>query len=155
MNIFILDKDPIIAAQLQCDKHVVKMILESAQIMSTVANRYGIVSKYKPTHSKHPCTIWAGNSRQNYEWLSLHALALCEEYTFRYGKKHKSQEVIENLLSVARDIPDCYSDFVQCMPEEFKDKDVVKAYRKYYNSKTFAKWTKRETPNWYKRGNYD
>jgi len=149
MNIFILDRDPVVAAQLQCDKHVVKMILESAQMMATIARKQGIESRYKSTHANHPCTVWAGKSKGNFEWLSLHALALCEEYTYRYGKIHKSQEVIESLLQVATKLPSGSSEFVQCMPDEHKDSCAVKAYQKYYNTKTFAKWSKRTKPEWY------
>lgn len=150
MNIFVLDYCPIKAAQLQCNKHVIKIILESAQIMSTIAHKVGVSSRYKPTHANHPCTVWAGKFKGNYEWLAIHALELCKEYTYRYGKVHKSQEVIEELLSVADKLPSGYSSFVQCMPDEYKDIDAVSAYRKYYCSKTFAKWTKREVPEWFK-----
>lgn len=149
MNIFILDRDPVVAAQLQCNKHIVKMLLESAQMMATIARKQGVESRYKSTHPDHPCTVWAGKSRGNYEWLSLHALALCEEYTYRYGKIHKSQEVIEGLLKVATKLPSGSSEFVQCMPDEHKASCAVKAYQKYYNTKTFAKWSKRDVPSWY------
>lgn len=149
MNIFVLDRCPITAAQLQCDKHVIKMILESAQIMSTIAHKNGVTAKYKPTHSNHPCTIWAGKHKGNYEWLCLHALALCEEYTYRYGKVHKSQEVIDSLLSLSDKLPQGSSEFVQCMPDDCKSSDVVAAYRKYYCTKDFAVWSKRNKPSWY------
>jgi hypothetical protein len=150
MNIFILDRDPAVAAQFQCDKHVVKMILESAQMMATIARKQGVESRYKSTHANHPCTVWAGKCKGNYEWLSLHALALCEEYTHRYSKIHKSQEVIEDLLQVSVRLPSGSSEFVQCVPDEHKDSCAVKAYQKYYNTKTFAKWSKRSKPTWYK-----
>ena len=149
MNIFVLSTCPIEAANLQCDKHVVKMILESAQIMSAVAIKNGLSSKYKLTHANHPCTIWAGKFRGNYEWLSIHALALCEEYTRRYGRIHKSQEVIEELLKVSKILPEGSSEFVQCLPDELKDKDPIKAYRTYYRTKRFAVWSKTPTPDFY------
>jgi len=148
MNIFILDNDPVVAAQLQCNKHVVKMILESAQMLATIARKQGIESKYKSTHANHPCTLWAGKTKGNYKWLVNHATALCNEYTYRYGKVHKSQEVIEQLSDVSI-AEGALTNFALCMPDEFKVNDPVESYRKYYNSKTFAKWTKREAPSWY------
>lgn len=149
MNIFVLDRDPVKAAQLQADKHVIKMILESAQVLSTVSRKYGVESKYKSTHANHPCTVWAGKHKDNYKWLVTHAMALCKEYTYRYGKIHKSQEIIEQLQHAPAGIPEGSSEFVQCMPEEFRQTDVVKAYQAYYNTKTFAKWSKREVPEWF------
>ena len=89
MNIFLLSLCPIEAVQ-QCDKHVVKMPIESAQMMCTAGH-----GSYKPTHQNHPCTRWATLSEANFEWLTAHALALCDEYTYRYGRRHKSQDVIE------------------------------------------------------------
>lgn len=92
MNIFILSKDPIIAAQMQCDKHVVKMILETAQLLCSPFEKGE--APYKRSHFNHPSAIWTRENKSNYEWLITHGLALCEEYTFRYGKEHKSKQVI-------------------------------------------------------------
>jgi hypothetical protein len=92
MNIFYLDRDPVIAAQMMCDKHVVKMILESAQMLSTAhrvldgdeyANKMGL---YKLAHKNHPSTIWVRTSSENYRWLFNHYDALMQEYTYRYDK---------------------------------------------------------------------
>jgi len=88
MNIFVLDKDPVEAAKLCCDKHVIKMPTESMQMLSTNLNHFGIESPYKPVMLNHPCTIWARQSYENHEWLLEHCLALCKEYTARYGKVH-------------------------------------------------------------------
>ena len=150
MNIFVLDQDPVKAAQLQCNKHVVKMILESAQIMSAVASIHGVATKYKPTHRNHPCTLWAGKAKENYRWLYQHAIALCKEYTYRYGKVHRSQEVIESLESLVQYLPEGFTAFVQCMPDDYKDQNSVVAYRKYYCSKNFGEWKNRDVPEWYK-----
>jgi hypothetical protein len=90
MNIFVLDTDPVKAAQYQHDKHVVKMVLESTQLLSTAHWLNGSANGiYKPTHTHHPSTIWAAASLQNYQWLARHAIALSKEYTKRYGKEHK------------------------------------------------------------------
>lgn len=103
---------------------------------------------YKPTHKNHPCVLWAEENEINYSWLSRHGLALCEEYTRRYGREHKSQEVIEACAEFANSAPD---EFVQCMPEEFKGDDPIEAYRKYYRGAkaSFATWTNREVPFWW------
>ena len=145
MNVFILDTNPVIAAQMQCDKHVVKMVLETAQILSTISG-----GPYKPTHANHPCVKWAALNRVNFSWLRRHGLALSAEYTLRYGKVHKSHDIILNARP-AKFCPIGISEFVQCMPDEFKDKDPVVAYRKYYHSKAnFAVWNKgRPAPYWW------
>jgi hypothetical protein len=144
MNIFILDRDPVIAAQSQFNKHIVKMTLESAQILSTITGR-----GYKPTHANHPCVKWAAFSKSNFDWLVQHSLAIADEYTYRYGKIHKSKAIIE--LCSSCDIPDYgLTDFALAMPEEFRGLDAVQAYRSYYGSKKdFAVWTKREPPSWW------
>lgn len=99
MNIFILNENPSISAIEQCDKHVIKMILESAQILFSSHHlkpnlniNYDEISMYKLTHKNHPCNIWTRESLDNYIWLCIHALELCYEYTRRYNKTHKTQE---------------------------------------------------------------
>ena len=84
MNIFAVDQDPKISAQQLCDKHVVKMILESAQMLCAVYDNG--TAPYKRAFYNHPCTIWARETEQNYEWLLNHAYAMCQEYTRRDGK---------------------------------------------------------------------
>jgi len=145
MNIFVLDEDPREAAQMQCDKHVVKMVLETAQILSTVNG-----GPYKPTHQRHPCVLWAAQARDNYAWLVEHGLALAQEYAERYRKVHKSTAVIRQLEQPRTTLPTGSTPFVQCMPEGFRGEDPVEAYRKYYHSKEFAAWNRgREAPWWY------
>jgi hypothetical protein len=151
MNIFILEHDPVRSAQSQCDKHVVKMILETAQMLCTIAHRQGFDAPYRATHSKHPCTIWAGESRENWDWLIKHGLALCEEYTERYGKIHKSRQHIEWCKSLNAGLPSKgLSPFAQAMPVQYKDKCAVTAYRAYYKGEKsgFATW-KRNKPKWW------
>lgn len=85
MNIFVLDYNPQVAAEYHCDKHVVKMILESAQILCAVHHKNGNSDvPYKLTHANHPCIIWAGESKQNYLWVTELAEALNDEYIFRF-----------------------------------------------------------------------
>ena len=148
MNIFVVDTDPRKAAQSLCDKHVVKMVLETAQILSTVSG-----GPYRPTHANHPCVIWAGSTRRNYLWLVEHGLELCREYTRRYGKIHKCQVVIESLANPPTEITRVgLTPFVQCMPEEYRGPDVVEAYRRYYHAdkSQFATW-KTQPPSWWVR----
>jgi len=112
MNIFFLDSDPQIAATYMCDKHVIKMILESAQLLCTCHHITGslmenknlypdIPSKfYKLTHKNHPCSKWLREHKRNYEWLATHAHYLCNEYSSRYNNKtHASSPLIHWLLN--------------------------------------------------------
>lgn len=150
MNIFVLDKDPVVAAQSQCDRHVVKMILESAQILSTVMRTKGFEVGYKATHQRHPCTLWAGKTWANYEWLYEHFLALGEEYTHRYGKVHKSMGLADALKPPAHN--DKMTEFALAMPDECKTNDPVESYRKYYRHKKdiiSMTWKNREIPSWF------
>ena len=156
MNIFVLDLDPVRAAQYQHDRHVVKMVLESAQILCTVAHIYGrtFPGQYKPTHARHPCVLWAGAATANWQWLYGHALALSNEYTHRYGKQHRSRAVINAAwepLLFCRDIPnESCTPFAQAMPEQYRQDDAVSAYRAYYIGEKIAnaRWTRRAVPAW-------
>jgi hypothetical protein len=155
MNIFFLDNNVKKCAEYHCDKHVVKMILESAQLLCGVHHAIGsqLPIPYKLSHINHPCSIWARESLSNYLLLCELATQLCEEYTFRYGKVHKSKQVIDWCLinkPVINDIG--VTKQPQAMPDEYKVKnDVIQSYRNYYvgAKKSFAKWKNRETPYWY------
>ena len=181
MNIFILSEDPIQAAESQCDKHVVKMILESAQMLSTAhwlgwsimfhlptnmkqkeKKRFlrenvspDLQPSYSMTHVNHPCTIWARETKRNYLWLCMHAKALCNEYTKRYGKRHKSEDVIDWLcIHIPPHLINCKNDltpFAQAMPNQYKDDSPVVAYRKYYieEKAAIAKWKYTQAPAWF------
>lgn len=153
MNIFILDKDPKTCAQYHCDKHVVKMILESAQMLCTVLSNKGVDVPYKPTHAKHPCTIWAAESVANFNWLRTLSKYLNDEYKLRFNKKvnHKSYDVIQSLPEYSHTCSDL-TEFAQAMPDEYKNSDPVKAYRDYYkhDKRDFATW-KTNTPTWWER----
>ena len=152
MNIFALDRDPATCARYHVDAHVVKMILESAQMMCTVASMHGQQVPYRPTHKNHPCTVWAGQSVGNWMWLRNLCMWLNNEYRIRFGhtKNHASWEVIRD-LEVPKQMPDigrlC---FVQAMPQEYRYTDSVIAYRRYYarDKKAIHKWTVREKPEW-------
>ena len=152
MNIFVLDENPSLAAQYQCDKHVVKMVLETAQLLSTVHHFYGTATDvmYKPTHRNHPCSKWLLESRNNYDWLAAHFHALLHEYEYRYGKFHKSYALWPHLVIGPMDLEWTWTTggktpFKLCMPDEYKvHGDPVQSYRNYYigAKAKFAKWNK-------------
>ena len=155
MNIFVLDRDVRKCAQYHNDKHVVKMILETAQLLCGVHHMVEENTDevpYRLSHKNHPCSIWVRENISNYLWLCELGLELCKEYTHRYEKRHKSQDVIEWCLINLPSIPE--EDFTEppkAMPEEYKVDDVVQSYRNYYlgDKKYFSKWKKREVPYWF------
>lgn len=153
MNIFVLDRDINKAAAYHCDKHVVKMCLEYAQLLSTTANtvindRVG----YKTTHINHPCSVWARESAANARWLAALLVALGREYTSRYNKVHASVDVgVRAAWTAIKHMPDKgLTPFAQAMPDKYKDADPVVAYRRYYiHAKNgFATW-KNGQPDWW------
>ena len=162
MNIFVLDQDPVKAAQYHCDKHSSKMCVELFQQLGSAVIRHGATSDMMPLTSKgtplkggyhhHPCTQWVGTSKANYNWASIHALELCNEYTKRYGKIHACQKGIEKLSDMDYLIPDGeLTPHTLAMPEEYKNSDPVIAYRTYYinDKKEFATWKMGNVPAWW------
>lgn len=160
MNIFILDLNVTRNAQMHCDKHVSKMILETAQIMCSALTLARVSHNgYKPTHIHHPCVTWARNLR-HFLYLRDLGRALSKEYTHRYGREHKSLAVINGLpipeMTVVRP-----KYFALAMPTEYHmytkhgdqyDIDPVKSYRAYYKSKQDKfdmRWTNRDVPKWF------
>lgn len=163
MNIFVLDDYPSLAARYHCDKHVVKQIVESAQILSTAhycAGSYSPRNMYKPTHINHPCAVWARKRAANYRWLLELYAALLREYTSRYQKLHKTQRLKHSLVKLPRNLRDCSqeqsyntSSFVLCMPDEYKEfSDAVLSYRKYYRygKRHMAQWNHGPIPYWWR-----
>jgi len=157
MNIFFLDYDPKKCAQYHLDKHVVKMILETAQLLYSVhwfLNAILPENAYKKTHINHPCSIWARTSVENYSWLSKLGMELCAEYTFRYGKMHKTQSHLEWLTMHIPDIPTIgFTTPVQAMPDEYKDENPIQGYKNFYIQNKMAirgitKYSKRIKPEW-------
>ena len=136
MNIFYLDSDPVKAAQIQYNKHVVKMILESAQMLCTAHHHYdnGDYVPYKKAHYNHPSTIWCRQNKNHYRWLYNHMIGLGQEYEDRYGKTHLSITKCKGpLFTYPVDIPEGkFEQPPQCMPDEYKDKCSIQAYWNYY-----------------------
>ena len=168
MNIFVLDRDPFEAAKMHCDQHVTKMILETAQLLSTEARRLGITDDrlYKSTHVNHPCSVWLRDKPIHVDWLWRLTCSLGQQHEIRFGTVHKSCCValvatssiykatgyrpvpLEQILEL---------DHALAMPDEFKDSDPVDAYRAYYRYKhqqwtidkgKGMKYTKVEPPEW-------
>lgn len=160
MNIFFLDKNPTDAAKAPINKHVVKMVLESAQLLSAAhrivdgshyidsssgrrLQRWAHPDKdkdevlYVATHFNHPCAVWLRESRANYDWLYEHFIALGQEYKKRYGRTHLSITKLADVLQFApKNIPNVgFTEPTQAMPEAYRVKgDVVAAYRNYYEA---------------------
>jgi len=164
MNIFVLDRDPVLAAQLQCDKHVVKMIVESAQMLSTVhryidGDVYLCPSKsglrevknwrhpdpeldrilYRVVHLKHPCTAWTAQTSCNYEWHFKHFVALCDEYTHRYSRVHETEKKLKEILrkhpkGLTAKGLTPFALAMKANPECMLD-DPVESYRAFYKTK--------------------
>ena len=151
MNIFVTDPDPVKSAQCLPDKHVVKMPLESCQMLAIVASTkwghgFGKLPKLdgtpyltdKGAFRGHPCTIWA---QENYRWLIEHGLALCAEYTHRYGKVHSCQHTLEHAKMIFPPSIGEVTPFARAMPDEFKydtSIDTITAYKRYIASKPWA-----------------
>ena len=156
MNIFYVDHSPLIAAQSLCDKHVVKMTLETAQLLSTAHHLLpSTVDKseiYRKTHENHPSAVWVREGKGNYLWLLHHFYGLLNEYKHRYGKVHACAYLIPDLATLPKFPFEGSTAVKLAMPEEFKGPDPVIAYRRYYISK-YTKidmsWTKRDKPAWF------
>lgn len=175
MNIFYLDHNPIKSAMFHNNKHVVKMIVETAQILSTAhrildGELYHVLSKkgrklkrfklndsresvlYKATHINHRSVVWARKSEENYKWLFCLFESLLDEYTFRYCKVHKSDDLKFHLSFSPKNIDKLtkFSEPPQAMPDYCKDESSVIAYRNYYRleKSSFNKYTKRQIPEW-------
>jgi len=185
MNLFILHEDPVIAAQMQCDKHIPKMVVESGQMLST-AHRVldGVLDRrpsksgkttvkywdlylgrddlegelllYSAVHVGHPCTQWTMRTTSNYDWHYEHFIALAQEYTYRYGKDHKTAvELGSALYNKPDNIPKGpLTPFELAMKSnpECMFPDPVKSYRLFYQTKQERfkmVWTKRNRPEWF------
>lgn len=179
MNIFYLDNDPKVCAQMHLDKHVVKMILEYCQLLSTAhrvldGNQVSALSKtgrkvtrwilnderesviYSATHINHPSAVWVRQSDKNYDWLYSLLQELMTEYTHRYGKIHACSKLEMMLAMLPKNIPNQpFTEPTPAMPDEYKvSGDSIQSYKNYYihEKHRFAKWTKRNTPIWFTEG---
>ncbi len=175
MNFFYLYEKAKDCALAHNNAHCIKMILEYAQMLSTthrfldqyykeVDGEYVFVSLpknmdeklYATAHLNHPTTIWVRESVQHYNLLYQVFEALCDEYTYRYGKIHASDKKLRELLRnpPSRLLDNGFTEPPQCMPDEYKvEGDSIQAYRNYYQGdKQWSGWRsqykKREKPTW-------
>lgn len=170
MNIFVLDEDPIKAARMMCDKHIPKMVVETAQMMASALRRHGATddvmpltkrgTPYKGGYHHHPCTVWAGDSRNNYLWLLHHGLALSAEYLKRFHQMHACHAPIYEMGELFNMIPaGGMTPFARAFNKEtypfLYDEEqytAVEAYRAYYSldKARFAEWNKgTPAPSWW------
>lgn len=178
MNIFVLDTNTKKCAEYHCNKHLVKMITEHNQILGSIAytarGRYrksditpdfiegtfkgfprlleGKPHPYGIGYKNHPCTQWAAKSLDNYKWLCELTTEMCYEYTRRYGRKHAGEAINHWYATNTPELPIAgMTPFVQAMPENCKNSNAVKAYRKYYKEykASFAKWPIGQIPKWW------
>jgi hypothetical protein len=173
MNLFFLHHDPKKCAEYHCDKHVVKMIIELAQMLYTA--HYVLKSElpsdhYKPCHIKHPTCIWIRQKIENYTYAADLAVCLAEEYTHRYGRVHSTEKHARWLQSNLPNFTTTFSYTDQtwmsnnknlekmgmsevplAMPDDSKLNDTIQSYRRYYliHKKRFVKWTSRTVPPWF------
>lgn len=169
MNIFATDEDPVVSAENLDDLRVNKMVLETAQILSTACAVYGVSSNklYKPTHVNHPSSKWARESRKNFIWLCCHGIALAEvfsEYISKDSRKqHASLSIILQALKHKHEIPQAAkTEFVLAannldLYPHWRNIPVVDAYKHYLtvkwdSDKTPPKWNGRKPPLWYTIG---
>ena len=177
MNIFYVDSNPEVAARNMVDRHVVKMILETAQLLSTAhrvidgeeyvgqsqsgrkAKRWRLSGNadaimYAATHINHPSAVWVRENSANYDWLYDHLLALGSEYTHRYGRTHLT---IDKLKDILEDAPEnieqsnLMTKMPSCMDKQYiVSLDPITNYRNYYNyGKTdLLRWSNRPPPQW-------
>ncbi len=151
MNVFVLDKDLTASVQAHCDKHVVKMILEAAQIASAAHWKTGGEAPYKLTHENHPIVLWATESLAAYRYVVKYGLELCKEYTYRYGRRHKTEDKLEWLKANEPDLPRVNTKFVIVVAEDcLEPGDEITSYRRYYmrHKRSILSWKKRSAPEW-------
>jgi len=164
MNIFVTDTNPYVAAANLDDKRVVKMILESTQMLCTAINENGGKAPYKSTHKNHPSNVWARQNRENWYWLWHHAMALSNQYTSVYGKEHKCVSILTELNRTTEHLkylPEgTLTPFANCAANQSKGlsfkhiPSVTDAYKEYLAARwaTDARkptWTNRTVPSFY------
>lgn len=163
MNIFATDPDPVLAARALDDKRVVKMALETAQLLSVACRfTYPLANDhlYKISHYNHPCAVWARADLHNFLWLYDHGVALCNEYQFRYERRHRSLDVIELAFEHVKTFGDMFPGTQSSVEFTFNSSgfdtgDVFEDYRLCLVRKWLTldsrrpRWTYRNKPVWF------
>ena len=146
MNIFITSTDPKECAKMLDDKRVIKMVLETTQMLSTALIVHNGIGPYKVTHLNHPCSVWVRTNQSNYDWTIEHLSTLLDEYTNRYSKIHKCSQYLPHLTQSRHIIPiGSLTTFVNCT--NYKDLEVTQAYKQCLKDKWAADKRK---PTWYR-----
>lgn len=150
MNIFFTSVCPKESAQNLCQRHIIKMILESAQMLSTAHRECGtsvpLTLLYKSTHKNHPSSVWVRKSVHHYFWLYSHFCSLCDLYTSNTGKVHKTDTKLREVLAIHPSVlPLPFRLPPMCMPDEFKSDNVCKSYQTYLTNK-YQEWQTRDKP---------
>ncbi len=152
MNIFYLDECPSQSARWQVDKHVIKMTLETTQLLSTAhVVLDGAQVAYKATHVNHPCAVWVRQSAAHYEWTFLHLLGLLGEYTYRYSKAHACVAHLTALADPPKNIARSgWSEPALAIPPAYRVGSAVESYRAYYRHEKshIHAWKHRQPPPW-------
>ena len=159
MNIFVVDQDTMKCAQALDDLRLNKMIIETAQLLSTAMRVQGYAGNdiYKSTHVNHPCAIWARESSENYRWLLLYMSDLVEERNRRTGKDHKSYQIFNTLCGGPKLMPQGpMTQFANCsayLYADFNKTGIFRAYQltlidKWAKDKRPPKWTNASKPSW-------
>tara|TARA_R110000824_G_scaffold188779_4_gene370150 strand:- start:5897 stop:6412 length:516 start_codon:yes stop_codon:yes gene_type:complete len=161
MNIFAIEGsnnniDWVKSARSQDNYRVVKMILESCQMLCTTLNEQAEkqITPYRSTHKNHPSTKWVRASSTNFEFLVEHTMAMLEEYTKRFGKIHKCTSVLEKCIELCD--PSLFpqqdsTPLPLAMPYEFHSDNIIESYRRFYASKPKIRYPKNKIPSWFKK----
>ncbi len=158
MNIFVTSVCPVESAKALDDKRVVKMCLETAQLLSTALREHGVEDErlYRPTHRNHPSNVWARQTRSNFVWLLVHFEALLAEYTDAYGREHKSGDLLPAFYEHLEAIPEGdLTEFANCARNKSLGLDftdvacVFTAYKLYLMERW---WTDKREPTWSRSG---
>ena len=158
MNIFAIEGntetgeiDWVASAKSQDNLRVVKMILESCQILSTVLNEQGVSAPYRSFNPKHPSCLWAAESSANFSNLILHCEAMIEEYQERFGKVHKCRAVLSEIIKLfkpERFPTDSDTPLRLAVPQEYRSENPVLSYRRFYASKPRLRYPASKIPSW-------
>lgn len=154
MNVFVLDTDLQKCAEYHTDKHIVKMITETCQLLSSAYYYTGeeAFAPYRKSHYNHPWAKWARASLNNWMWLAYFGICLYGEYKYRYQKNsHRAGDLILYMLRFPPNLESStMTPMPLCMPDECKTTSVVESYRNYYREckHHLFKWTGRDTPSW-------
>ncbi len=154
MNVFYLDENPELAVRFYVDRHILKMQIESCQMLCSAFWLQNLEAPYKLVHKNHPCSKWCRHSLKNFNLLLKLAQNICYEYTFRYGKIHACSKILEWVDSNKRLLKFDSEELTSvplCMPDYCKTENAVESYRNYYNKEKrhLAKWTRRTVPHWW------